>query len=96
MTSDRKWNVEDVQRLVEAATNILDPGRAESNGYRCIGLESITADYLRDALAPFQPDPDAELVETVRHLRESHPNYPEHCRAIIAAVRDHDAKAVSK
>ena len=90
MTSDRKWTVDDVQQLVEAASSVLNDEHTKLRG-------SLWHE-LRTALAPFQPDPDAELVTQIQRIRSGDGiiQQDDTNRAIIAAVRDHDAKAVAK
>ena len=103
--SDRKWTVDDVQQLVEAASSVLNDEHTKLRG-------SLWHE-LRTALAPFQPDPDAELVEAMAEAifvlhAQAHWGTWENAspddrrmsydtaRAALAAVRDHDAKAVAK
>lgn len=76
---------EDVQRLVDACKNL---GRITHN--RSVWIESTSIDHVKQALAPFQPDPDAELVEQVRRFDFSGLKDIERYKAIIAAVREHD------
>lgn len=82
---DRKWTVDDVHRLVEAVKEIKSSGH----------IHHYTLDI---ALAPFQPDPDEELVKAIQDIRfepdqDFSPIRIDATRRIIAAVRDHDAKA---
>jgi hypothetical protein len=87
--SDRRWTVDDVQALVSASMKVDDMYRAH-----CVVPEYIES--LQTALAPFQPDPDAELVLRARVILDEDGSgfrdewVDPRIRAIIAAVREHD------
>ena len=96
--SDRKWTVDDVQRLVALAEQVVADCERQYGGYSTNGAMYRS---LVDALTPFQTDPDAELVKAIQDIRfepaqDFSPIRVDATRRIIAAVRDHDAKAVAK
>lgn len=74
----------DVQRLVDFVKTISEDHRTSLAG-------SHWSD-LKNALKPFHPDPDADLIEKINELRKNiTPSvFDIRTRAIIAAVREHD------
>lgn len=79
----------DVQRLVHACEDL---DRITHN--RSIWIESDRIDYIRQALRPFQPDPDAELVREIGDILYAPSGVSLNARsqALIAAVREHDRR----
>jgi hypothetical protein len=99
------WTDEQVTTLVAIAQSVAQDIEAGRCGYATNG---IIYRHLREALAPFEDDPDAELVEMMAHrihhitrgcdypwsgLREeSQQMHRRQAREFIAAVRAHDRK----
>ena len=95
-----KYTDDDVQRLVEAAQAVCD------HLHGALLTSQLLPQYveLENALAPFQPDPDAELIEKISEAMDGsgdwhdmRTDYQERIRAdariALAVIRGHNAKA---
>ena len=83
-TKSTTYTDADVQALVDAATEAV-PRISASN--------QLARGKLLAALDPFQPEPDAELVQTVKGICHG-ANYAgdERWNHIIQVVREHDGR----
>lgn len=89
-----RWTDKDVERLVKEVSGAIDWLDSDD----CARMNRYTGwtHCIKEALAPFRPDPEEELRSRVDQLRLIGTNvggsFQQAINDIIAAVREHDAK----